>query len=45
MFAYTDRKRINVSGIVNKTFRLGEWEMCLDAMRRKSVVKAAIVFD
>ncbi|GLA43280.1 hypothetical protein AnigIFM63309_001008 [Aspergillus niger] len=42
---YLDRKRINVSGIVNKTFRLGEWEMCLDAMRRKSVVKAAIVFD
>ena len=40
-----DRKRINVDGIVNRTFRLDEWEMCLEAMRNKSVVKAAIVFD
>ncbi|RAK99307.1 zinc-dependent alcohol dehydrogenase family protein [Aspergillus ibericus CBS 121593] len=40
-----DRKRIKVDGIVNKTFKLNEWEACLDAMRNKSVVKAAIVFD
>ncbi|CAL5871882.1 uncharacterized protein PFLUO_LOCUS6136 [Penicillium psychrofluorescens] len=40
-----DGKRVNVDGIVNKTFKLEEWQACLDAMKNKSVVKAAIVFD
>ncbi|PYH91365.1 alcohol dehydrogenase [Aspergillus ellipticus CBS 707.79] len=42
---YLDRQRINVDGIVNITFKLEEWEECLEAMKKKSVVKAAIVFD
>ncbi|PWY66484.1 alcohol dehydrogenase [Aspergillus sclerotioniger CBS 115572] len=42
---YLDRKRVRVEGIVNRTFRLEEWEEYLEAMRNKSVVKAAIVFD
>ncbi|KAJ5927885.1 alcohol dehydrogenase [Penicillium verhagenii] len=37
-------KKINVRGIVNRTFKLEEWEQCLEAMRNKSVIKAAIVF-
>jgi D-arabinitol dehydrogenase (NADP+) len=41
----TDEKMVKVNGIVNKTFRLDEWQECLDAMRNKSVIKAAIVFD
>ncbi|KAJ5597464.1 hypothetical protein N7537_007548, partial [Penicillium hordei] len=39
------RKRVKVDGIVNKTFKLEEWQACLDAMKNKSVIKAAIVFD
>jgi D-arabinitol dehydrogenase (NADP+) len=42
---HLDGKKINVQGIVNKTFKLEEWEECLQAMRNKSVVKAAIVFN
>ncbi|KAF4768712.1 hypothetical protein N7455_012460 [Penicillium solitum] len=42
---YLDRKRVKVDGIVNKTFKLEEWQACLDAMKNKSVIKAAIVFD
>lgn len=40
-----DRRRVKVDGIVNKTFKLEEWQACLDAMKNKSVIKAAIVFD
>ncbi|PYI06995.1 alcohol dehydrogenase [Aspergillus sclerotiicarbonarius CBS 121057] len=42
---YLDRKRIKVDGIVSKTFTLDEWEACLNAMKKKLVIKAAIVFD
>ncbi|KAJ5329849.1 alcohol dehydrogenase [Penicillium brevicompactum] len=42
---YLDRGRVNVGGIVNKTFKLEEWQACLDAMKDKSVIKAAMVFD
>ncbi|KAJ6007242.1 alcohol dehydrogenase [Penicillium herquei] len=43
--AYLDEKRVKVEGIVNKVFQLEEWQACLDAMKNKSVIKAAIVFD
>ncbi|OQE26443.1 hypothetical protein PENSTE_c005G03530 [Penicillium steckii] len=42
---YLDGGRIKIDGIVNKTFRLEEWQACLEAMKNKSVVKAAIVFS
>ena len=42
---YLDTGRVKVEGIVNKTFRLEEWGECLESMRNKSVIKAAIVFD
>jgi D-arabinitol dehydrogenase (NADP+) len=34
-----------VHGIVNKTFKLDQWKECLEAMRNKSAIKAAITFD
>ncbi|CAK7211688.1 hypothetical protein SCUCBS95973_001200 [Sporothrix curviconia] len=42
---YLARKRVAVHGIVNKTFKLEQWQECLDAMSNKTVIKAAIVFD
>ncbi|KAL1848162.1 hypothetical protein VTK73DRAFT_10177 [Phialemonium thermophilum] len=42
---YLDTGRVRVKGIVNKTFRIEEWQDCLDAIRDKSVIKAALVFD
>ncbi|KAL1858425.1 hypothetical protein Plec18170_002623 [Paecilomyces lecythidis] len=42
---YLDGKKVKVKGIVNRTFKLEEWGDCLDAMRNKSVIKAAIIFD
>jgi D-arabinitol dehydrogenase (NADP+) len=30
---------------VNKVFKIEEWEQCLESMRNKSAIKAAIVFD
>jgi len=41
----SDGNKINVHGIVNKTFKMEEWDDCLHAIRNKSVIKAAIVFD
>lgn len=32
-------------GIVNKTYKIEEWASCLAAMKDKSAIKAAIVFD
>ncbi|KAJ5273082.1 alcohol dehydrogenase [Penicillium angulare] len=43
--AYLDEKRVKVEGIVNKVFKLEEWQSCLDALSNKTVIKAAIVFD
>jgi D-arabinitol dehydrogenase (NADP+) len=40
-----DGNRINISGIVNKTYKLEQWQACLDALENKSVIKAALVFD
>ena len=40
-----DKGKVKVSGIVNKTFKLDQWAECLEAMKNKSAIKAAIVFD
>ncbi|KAJ4250187.1 hypothetical protein NW762_012002 [Fusarium torreyae] len=40
-----DSGRVKVNGIVNKTYRLEEWQDCLEEIRNKSVIKAALVFD
>ncbi|KAL4934851.1 hypothetical protein BDV06DRAFT_217839 [Aspergillus oleicola] len=42
---YLETGKVRVAGIVNQTFRLEQWEECLEAMRTKKVIKAAIVFD
>jgi D-arabinitol dehydrogenase (NADP+) len=42
---YLDTGKVKVNGIVNKVFRIEEWEQCLESMRNKSAIKAAIVFD
>jgi D-arabinitol dehydrogenase (NADP+) len=34
-----------LDGVVSRTFRIEEWEECLDVVRKGEVVKAAIVFD
>jgi D-arabinitol dehydrogenase (NADP+) len=42
---YLDSGKVRVEGIVNKTFKLEEWGACLESMKNKSAIKAAIVFD
>ncbi|KAH0614422.1 uncharacterized protein LAJ45_09550 [Morchella importuna] len=42
---YLDTGKVKVEGIVNKTYRLEQWGECLEAMKNKSAIKAAIVFD
>ncbi|OJD23417.1 chlorophyll synthesis pathway protein BchC [Blastomyces percursus] len=42
---YLDSGKVRVDGIVNKVFKLEQWAECLEAMRNKSAIKAAIVFD
>lgn len=42
---YLDSGKVKVKGIVNKTFKIEEWEQCLESMKNKSAIKAAIVFD
>jgi D-arabinitol dehydrogenase (NADP+) len=37
--------KVKVEGIVNKTYKLEQWGECLEAMKNKSAIKAAIVFD
>ncbi|KAL2840255.1 NAD(P)-binding protein, partial [Aspergillus pseudodeflectus] len=41
---YLDSGKVKVEGIVNKVFKLEQWEECLEAMRNKSAIKAAITF-
>jgi D-arabinitol dehydrogenase (NADP+) len=36
---------LKLDGVVSRTFRIEEWEECLDVVRKGEVVKAAIVFD
>lgn len=42
---YLDSGKVKVEGIVNKTFKLEQWKECLESMKNKSAIKAAIVFD
>lgn len=42
---YLDSGKVNVSGIVNKVFKIEQWEECLESMRNKTAIKAAITFD
>jgi len=42
---YLDKGKVKVDGIVNKTFKLEQWGEALEAIRNKSAIKAAIVFD
>ncbi|KAI5855907.1 chaperonin 10-like protein [Tricharina praecox] len=42
---YLDSGKVKVEGIVNKTYKLEQWGECLEAMRNKTAIKAAIVFD
>lgn len=41
---YLDSGKVKVAGIVNKTFSLDQWAECLESMKNKSAIKAAIVF-
>ncbi|KAF3083825.1 hypothetical protein TWF102_000544 [Orbilia oligospora] len=43
--SYLDSGKVKVKGIVNKVFKLEQWEECLESMKNKSAIKAAIVFD
>lgn len=43
--SYLDTGKVHVDGIVNKTYKLEQWGECLEAMKNKSAIKAAIVFD
>lgn len=43
--AYLDSNKVRTSGIVNKTFKLEQWGECLESMKNKTAIKAAIVFD
>jgi D-arabinitol dehydrogenase (NADP+) len=43
--AYLDSGKVKTSGIVNRVFKLEEWAECLESMRNKTAIKAAIVFD
>lgn len=42
---YVKAKRLRLGGIVDRTFRIEEWEACMDVVRRQECVKAAIVFS
>jgi D-arabinitol dehydrogenase (NADP+) len=42
---YLDSGKVKVKGIVNKVFKIDQWEECLESMRNKSAIKAAITFD
>ncbi|ODQ50376.1 alcohol dehydrogenase [Saitoella complicata NRRL Y-17804] len=42
---YLDSGKVRVEGIVNKQFKIEQWQECLDSMKNKSAIKAAIVFE
>jgi D-arabinitol dehydrogenase (NADP+) len=42
---YVKAGRLKLDGVVDKTFKVEEWEECLEVVRHGTVVKAAIVFD
>lgn len=43
--AYLDSGKVKVKGIVNKTYKIDQWAECLEAMKNKTAIKAAITFD
>ena len=42
---YVRAGKLKLEGVVDRTFKIEEWEECLEVVRRQGVVKAAIVFD
>lgn len=42
---YLRTNKLNLKGIVNKTYRIEQWAECLEAVQKQEVIKAAIVFD
>jgi D-arabinitol dehydrogenase (NADP+) len=42
---YLERRKVDVRGIVDKTFKLEESRSALQAVQNKECIKAAIVFD
>lgn len=42
---YLDSGKVKTAGVVNKTFKLEEYGDALAAIKNKSAIKAAIVFD
>ncbi|KAF2125295.1 L-threonine 3-dehydrogenase [Dothidotthia symphoricarpi CBS 119687] len=42
---YVNAGKLKLGGIANKTYRIDQWEECLEAVRKQEVVKAAIVFE
>jgi len=42
---YLDTGKVKVEGIVNKTYKPEQWGECLEDMRNKTAIKAAIVFE
>ncbi|QDS67452.1 hypothetical protein FKW77_000602 [Venturia effusa] len=42
---YLESRKVDVRGIVDKTFRLEQFGEALDAVRNKTCIKAAIIFD
>lgn len=42
---YMESGKVKVEGIVNKVFKVEQWAEALEAVRNKSAIKAAIVWD
>ncbi|KAJ4373527.1 hypothetical protein N0V86_007668 [Didymella sp. IMI 355093] len=42
---YVRAGKLKLGGLVDRTFRIEEWEEAMDAVRKQECVKAAIVFD
>lgn len=42
---YVKSGKLKLGGVVSRTFKVEEWEECLEVVRKGEVVKAAIVFD
>jgi D-arabinitol dehydrogenase (NADP+) len=42
---YLESRKVDVRGIVDKTFKLEQFGEALDAVKNKTCIKAAIIFD
>ena len=42
---YMESGKVKVDGIVNKVFKVDQWAEALEAIRNKTAIKAAIVWD